>query len=144
MLPGPCDGHTVQQFKEVKVEPGQQVLRCPFWLRQLAPCVIYLLRLTKNGIDIRLDIQLLIEVIRIALISQRKLIPQIVKAVIDRGGGEHQDFGLNTGFYDSVHQPHIAVFFFTATAVCAISVSEIMAFVDDNQIVIPPVDAVNW
>ena len=49
---------------------------------------------------------------------------------------------LQAWFNDAVHQAHIEVFLVTAAAVRAVTVSEVVALINDYQIIIAPVDAV--
>ncbi len=84
--------------------------------------------------------QLLAEIFGLAFVSQRELIAQIIKAVIDRGGGQHQNFGFNALADNLIHQLLIAGF----TAFNGIVVAKIMRLIYDNQVIVTPVDAIQW
>ena len=82
--------------------------------------------------------QLLAEIFRVAFVSQRELVAQIIEAVIYRSSGQHQNLGFNALADDLVHQFLIAGF----PVLDGIVVSEIVRFIDDDQIIITPVNAV--
>ena len=143
MLSGPGNGHAVQHLEEIKVKPGEKRRRCPLLAWQPAPGIVDLLRLAKDCINIRFRVQFFVKFGWVPLISQGKLVAQIVKAVIDRRGGEHQDFCLNTWTDYTAHEAHISVFPLPTAGSSSIPVSEIMAFIDYHQVVVSPVDPVD-
>ena len=51
MLPRTCDGNTVQQLKEVKIQRPQQRIRGSLFWFQLAPCVKGFLRLLEDVLN---------------------------------------------------------------------------------------------
>ena len=51
MFPRTCDGHTVQQLKEVKIQCPQQRIRSSLFWFQLAPCVKGFLRLLEDVLN---------------------------------------------------------------------------------------------
>ena len=51
MLPRTCDGHTVQQLKEVEIQCPQQRIRGSLFWFQLAPCVKGFLRLLEDVLN---------------------------------------------------------------------------------------------
>ena len=143
MLSGTRNGYAIQYFKEIKIKLGEKSSCCTLFLRQFAPCVIYFLRLTENRIDIRFDVQLFVKFRWIAFIGKCQLIAKIVETVIYWCGGEHEYLGLNAWFDDSVHQSHIAILFFAAFTVGTVAISEVMAFINDDKVIISPVDSIN-
>lgn len=84
MLSGTCNGHAVQQLKEIKIQIPQKLVCCALLIWKLAPYIERLLRLPENFIDALGGTELLIHLCGIAFISKRKLIFQINKFVIDR------------------------------------------------------------
>ena len=83
-------------------------------------------------------------------VGQLQLVLEVVEAVVDRSGRKHQYLGLDTCTDNLLHQLLIAVFlawlilfnFVIQILVIHIAtITEIMALVDDNQIVVSPVDA---
>ena len=70
--------------------------------------------------------------------SQGKLILQVIEAVVDRRGRKHQDLRLDALLDDTIHQPLIACL----PVFEGIVIAEIVRFVDDDEIVVAPVDAV--
>ena len=143
MLSGTRNGYAIQYFKEVKIKLGKKIGGGTLFLRQFTPCVIYFLCLPENRIDIRLDIQLFVKFRRIAFIGKSQLITKIVEAVINWGCGKHKYLCLDTWFDDSVHQTHIAILFFATFTVGTIAISEVMAFIYDDKVIISPVDSIN-
>ena len=74
----------------------------------------------------------------IALIGQSQLISQVIKAIVDRCGRQHQYTGTGAGTNDLVHQVGVAVCL--AVVVNVAAVAEVVGFIDDHQIVGTPVD----
>jgi hypothetical protein len=71
------------------------------------------------------------------------LVAQILEVVVDRGGGKQHDLGFDAGLDDVFHQPlvtalpdDVAVFVALALGV----VAEVVGFVDDDQVVVAPVE----
>ena len=109
-------------------------------LVQLAPRIEGLLRLLEDVFKALRGIQPFVQVLGVALIGNGKLILQIHKTVIDRRGGEHQDFRLDAGADNLFHQLLIAVLL--RVAVRADTVAEVMGFVNDDQVIVAPVETV--
>ena len=143
VLPGPGDGHAVEDFKEVVVQARKQMIRRALRLGQLAPCVVDGLRLPEDRVDVRFRLQLPVDFLRVAAVGERQLVAQVVETVVDRGSRQHQDLCFHAGFDDAVHQPHVAVFLLAALAVRPVSVAEVVALVDDDKIIVAPVDPVD-
>ena len=145
MLARASDGHAVQNFKEIEVQPFQKICRCSLFFRQLAPGVVDLLSLAEHRVNICLCLELFIELCRISLIGQGQLVAKVIKTIVDGSGREHQHLGPDPGLDDSVHEPSIAVFpaVFQLMRSLARAVSEVMTFVDHHQVIVSPVDTVN-
>ena len=137
MLSGSGNGYAIQNFKEVKIKGTEQRIGGAFLYRKFAPGVERLLSLLKNILNGLLGIQLGIDVFGVAFIGNRKLIFQINKTVINRSSRKHQHLGFYTGADDSFHQFHVAVLH--GVAVRTDTVSEVVTFIDDNQVVVAPI-----
>ena len=86
-------------------------------------------------------------------VGQLQLVLQVVEAVIDRSGREHQHLGLDTSTNHPLHQLLVTVgFAFLARLnhfhiviqfliIDVSTIAEIMALVNDYQVVVAPVDA---
>ena len=82
-------------------------------------------------------------------VSQLQLVLQVAKTIVDRSCTEHQHFGLYAGTNHPVHQSLIAVFFllltifddvqFVIVFIYISAITEVVAFVYDNKVVIAPV-----
>ena len=83
-------------------------------------------------------------------VCQLQLVLQVVEAVVDRSGTQHQDFCLDSCSNYLVHQSLIAVFLLLFSIIQYIQViiliyitaiTEIVALVYDYQVVVTPVDS---
>ena len=99
--------------------------------------------MSENRINIRFDVQLFVKFRWIAFIGKGQLITKIVETVIYWCGREHKYLCLNAWFDDSVHQSHVAILFFAIFTVGAITISEVMAFIYDDKVIISPVDSID-
>ena len=88
--------------------------------------------LAKNHIDVRFGFEFLVELCRISLIGQAELIAQVVKTIVDGGGGEHEHLGGYARLDDAVHQTHIAIFLAFFQLMRPRTIAEVMAFVDHH------------
>ena len=136
MLAGTGDGHTVKQLEKVKIEHIENRRCRPLFRRQFRPVVEDFLRPAKYLIDIFGGIEFFIDFLRLPFVCQCKLVSQIGKAVIDRCGGEHENFCFDAGSDDFVHQLLIARLFIFETA----NIAKIVRFVDHHKVVVAPVD----
>ena len=75
---------------------------------------------------------------RFALVGERELIAEIVEAIVDRRSREHEDLRLHALANHPVEKLLVACL----VVLVGVVVSEVVRLVDDDQIVIPPVDAV--
>ena len=143
MLAGTGNGHAVQHFKKVEIQRAQQRIRRALFRFQLAPCVEGTLCLPKDFIDGLCRVQPLIHDVCIALISQRKLIAQVVETIVDRRCGQHQHLRFDARPDDLAHQYLIAVFPVALVRTgSALAVSEIVRLVDHDQVIVPPIQAI--
>jgi hypothetical protein len=83
-------------------------------------------------------LQLLAEVFGVAFVGQRQLVAQVVEAVVDRGGRQHQHLGLHALLDDLVHQLLVA----RLLVLVGVVVAEVVRLVDDHEVVVAPVDPV--
>ena len=137
MLAGACNGHGIQNLKKVEVEHTHQLLGCALAGGKLAPCVKLLLCRAEDFLHAAVGVQLVLPRAAVALIRQRQLVAQVIKAVVDRRGGKHQHTGARTGADDLVHQLGVAVGL--AVVVHIAAVAEVVAFVDHSKVVGCPV-----
>ena len=86
MLTGASNGNAVEDFKEVKTERFKQSFSGTIFRRKFGPAVKSSLRLTENIVKRACRFQFGIHLRRIPLVSECKLIAQVVEAVVDRGG----------------------------------------------------------
>ena len=71
-----------------------------------------------------------------------ELITEVFEVVVDRGGGKQQNLGANAGFDDVVHEPLVAAFADEVALVVTLAggvVAEVVRLVDDDEIVVAPV-----
>ena len=140
MPSGTCNRYAVQHLEEVKIQCPQQGIRRPCFRLQLTPCIKGFLCLTENLFNRFLCIELVIDILRVALVCQRQLILQIHKTVINRGGRQHEYLRLYACPDHLVHQLHITVLL--RICVGTGTVTEVMRLVDHDQIVISPVQTI--
>ena len=140
MLPGTGNRHAVQQFKKVEIQRLKQRLSSTFFNGELNPSIERFLRLTEDFVDPLRRSQLFIDLRGIAFISKSKLIFQINELVVDRRGGKHQDFCPYACPNHFIEQFQIAVFFCRFAGYFA-AVAEIMAFVNHDEVIIAPIQA---
>jgi hypothetical protein len=140
MLTRPGDRHAVQQLEEVEIQGVEDRRGCPFLRGQVRPSVEYGLGLAENLVDVLFGSQFDVELLGIPFISERELIPQIAEAIVDGRGREHQHFGLHPFPNHLVHQLLVAGF----TLLEGIVVAEVVGLVDHDQIVVAPIDTIEW
>ena len=138
MLAGTGNGHAVQQLEEVKAQRVQNGPYGPLLGWPLGPDVEGSLRTAKDLFHTAAAVQALAEVLGVAFVGQRQLVAQVAEAVVDRGGRQHQHFGLHTFPDDLAHQLLVACFLVLVDIV----VAEIVRLVDDHQVIVAPVDLI--
>ena len=138
MLARACDGHAVQQLEEVEVQRVQDGACGALCRGQPGPGVEGSLRATEDFFDALASLQLLAKRLRFAFVGQGELIPQVVEAVIDRRGRQHQHLGLHAFPDDLVHQLLVARLLVLVDVV----VAEVVRLVDDHKVIVAPVDPV--
>ena len=143
MSAGAGNGHAVQYFEEIKVQHIEQDLCGPPLRRKAAPFIEGLLRPAENLINGSAGIQLFIYLGRIPLIGQGQLVLQVDEPIVDRSGGEHQDLCADTCPDHFVHQFQIAVLFGVLAGDLS-AVAEVVALVNDHQIVVAPIQPIQF
>ena len=136
--------HLVEHAEEIHVETGGKRLGCSLVGIELLPFVERFLRMTKDVFDIGIKPKAFGPRARVALVRQRQLIAQVAKTIVHRRGGKHEHLGGYAVAHHSVEQALIAALF-DFLAVFGrfggiVAIAEIMALVDDNQVVCAPVD----
>ena len=66
------------------------------------------------------------------------MVSQVVEAVVHRGGRKHQHLGFHALLDNLVHQLLVAGFL----VLISIIVAEVVRLVDDNKVIVTPVDAI--
>ena len=100
--------------------------------------------LAENIVNGVLGFEKSVDVRGIALVGESKLILQVIKAVVDRRCRQHQYLCLDSGSNHFVHQLEITVLTWILVVLVGsnfASVAEVMAFINNNEVVVAPVDA---
>ena len=108
----------------------------------MCPGIVLCLSRAEDVLDGAIDIQLIVYEFLPALVSQLQLIFQVVEAIVDWCGREHQDFGPHAGADDLVHQSQVTVLAWVRVLlVCRYlpAVAEVMTLVDDDEIIVAPI-----
>ena len=140
---GAGDGHAVQHFEEIKVQHIEQGLCGPPLRRKTAPFIEGLLRPAEDLVNGGAGIQFLIDLGGVPLIGQGQLVLQVDEPIVDRGGGKHQDLCADACPDHFVHQFQIAVLFGVFTGDLS-AVAEVVALVNDHQIVVAPIQPIQF
>ena len=141
MFPGTSYGDTVQDFKKVEIQHLKQIFGCPICRFPFAPCVKGSLSIPENFVYRARSVQFFINEIRIAFIRQRQLVLQIIGSVIDWRCRKHQHLCFDTLSNHFIKQCKVTIFFFVILTECLSSIAEIMGLINDNQIIIAPVQS---
>ena len=136
MLAAARDGNAVQNNGKIDVELIQQIFRLALFGRLFAPCVEHPLRVAENRLHISAEFKFFAHFGIVAAISEQELVFQVVVAVIDGRCRKHQNFCFDAVLHDALHQKVVTGI---AVAPHRVVVAEIVAFVDDDQIVIAPI-----
>jgi len=141
MFAGTGDGDTVQEGEEIELQQLQQVFRRPLLALILAPFIEGRLGTAEDDIHRFSCIELVVDEGGIALIGQLELVPEVGEPVVHRCGGEHQDTGFHSFADDVVQQLEVAVLSSVIAGTRVITaISEVMALVDDDEIIIAPIE----
>ena len=141
MLAGTGNRNAVQQLKKVEVQHFEQIFGCAVTGLPFAPCIKCPLRISENFVDRTAGIELFVNIIGVSFISQGKLIFQVIEAVIDRRGGEHQHLCFHACSDDLFHQGYIAIVlgFFIRVFNQLAAVAEVVGFINHNKIIVAPI-----
>jgi len=129
------DGQQVQQLEVVEAKHFDQASRGAQVIIHIEPAIELLLRPPGGVVDAG-D----------ALVQQRSvdalggecdLIAQVGEPVVHRGGGQHQHARFDAGLDDAAHKPVVAGL---AAVLGGLLVAEVVRLVDDQQVVVAPVD----
>ena len=147
------DGNRIQQFKEIEVQFFKQALRGALFGLQLGPSVVCQLCRAEYIIYAAVDVKNLVDLLSMTFVCQLQLVLQVVEAVVDWSGTQHQNFCLDSCSDYLVHQSLIAVFLLLTIIqyiqvvsliiliIHITAITEIVAFVYDYQVVVTPVDS---
>lgn len=141
VLAGAGDGHTVEQLEELEVESVHDCGRRPFRRGQILPIVEGTLRPPERLFDALTATELVRQATRVAPTGERELVLQVQEAVVHRGCRQHQHLGLDTCPDHLVHQCAVAR---VGLTLCGgrVVVAKVVALVDDDEIVVAPVDLI--
>jgi hypothetical protein len=99
------DGDRIEQLEKVKIQRA----RIAWGVRSSGGSFDQALKAAcarrKIWSMLRSALELRFEGIGFAFVRQRQLILEVVEAVVDRSGGEHQHLGANTLLDDPIHEP---------------------------------------
>ena len=142
MLSGTGNSNRIKHFKEIEVQHLQQI-RCStlVWF-PFTPGIEGSLRIPEYLIDRTSGIQFFIDNISVSLVSQSDLVLQVIKSIIDRRCRKHQNLCFDTWANHSFQQFDISILLLVLSGVEFATIAEIMRFIDNDQIVILPVQAV--
>ena len=144
MLTRASNRHRVEHFKEIKTEAVEQCFCGSLLGWKFTPVIECSLCLTENIVNGVLCFEKSVDVRYVALVSESKLILQVIKAVVDRSSRQHQDFCLDSCSNHFVHQLEITVLAWVLVVLVGsdlTAVAEVVAFIDNYEVVVAPVDA---
>ena len=127
------DRHEVEQLEIVLVHHVDEALHRALGVGEVLPLVKDHLRAPQRRLDAR-D-ALLQKCVVLALRDERDLVLDVVHAVVHRRRGEHEHARLHAGLDDVFHEALVA----RHLVVRRVVVAEVVAFVDDEQVVVAPV-----
>ena len=79
----------------------------------------------------------------VAFGEEVNLVAQVAQVVVDRRGGEQENFGLDAALDDVVHEPLVAAFADEVAVLVALAgrvVAEVVRLVNDDEIEVAPVE----
>ena len=128
------DGEVVQQGEVVEAQHFHQVPGRAFGIVQVQPAVELGLGLARGLLDAGYAVLQQRRVV--AFRRKGNLVAQVSQPVVDGCGRQHQHAGLDAFLDDLAHQPVIARLVALARRLL---VAEVVAFVNDHQVVVAPV-----
>ena len=134
VLAGTGDGQQVEQLEVVEAEHVQETWRLALGVLQSEPAIELKLRLANRCLDAGNAVVVQRRVVRLG--DEGDLVLEVGEAVVDRRGRKHEDAGLHALLDDA---PHEAVVAGLAVIVRGL-VAEVVGFVDDDEVVVAPVD----
>ena len=134
MLSRAGDGEHVEQLEIVEPEHIHEAGGPPVSLSQIKPPVKLTLGLTDRGFDAGDAMTGKSHIVPFR--HEGDLILQVSKPVVDRRRRQHQHLGLHPGLDDPLHQMVVA----GIPILMGRLVPEVMRLVDDDEIVIAPID----
>ena len=108
----------------------------------MRPLVVLRLCRAEDVFNRTVNIKFVVDERLLALVSELQLVLQVVEAVVDRSSRKHEHLRFHSSANHLVHQTQVAVF--TRVLIVLVggylaTVAEIVALVDDNQIIIAPI-----
>ena len=137
------DGQFVQQFEKRGTQFFQQVFGFALAGLFLRPDGERLLRGGERVLQAA-DADGILECGVLAFGEEVNLVAQVAQVVVDRRGGEQEDFGFDAALDDVVHQPLVAALADEVAFLVALAggvVAEVVRFVNDDEIEVAPVES---
>ena len=145
-----CDADSVEEAKEVGVEHLDQTRAPALRLRLPGPgreSPLRCLRRLQDGIEVK-AFRAAEEAVGLRFTrdvpsgNEGDLVPEVAKVAVDRSGGQHEDFRVDSAAHDVLHQLLVARLShgLAVNLSAAGVVPEVVGFVDDDEVVVPPVD----
>ena len=104
--------------------------------------VILHLGRTEDFFDGSLHVEFVVDQTLVTLVGQLQLVLQVIEAIVDWCGTQHQHLRTHTSPNHLVHQAQIAVFAWVLVILIRghlATIAEVVALVNDNQVVVAPV-----
>ena len=135
---GAGDGDAVEQAEEVEAQTTQQGLCRARFRRLFAPVTIGTLHLREDFPYARLGREFPVYIRGVPLVGQRELVLEVAETVVDRRRREHEHLRLDAALHDVVQETQVAVL--PAAVDVAVAVAEVVRLVDDDEVVVLPVE----
>ena len=134
VLSRPRDRQHVEQLEIVEAQHVHQARRAPFGFRQVEPAIELRLGLADRRLDAGDAMPDQRQII--AFGHEGDLVFEVGEPVIDRRRGQHQYLGFHARLDDPLHQVVVA----GVAVLMRRLVSEVVGLVDDDEIVVSPID----
>ena len=103
------DSDRIEHLEEIETEHPKEPFSVALFVGKFCPDVISLLRLAEDVVDRSVGVEQRIHPLGVAFVGQLQLVFEVVEAVVDGSGREHQHFGFHSGTNHLVHQAQVTV-----------------------------------
>ena len=137
------DGDRIKHFEEIEAEHPKEPFGVALFVGEFCPDVISLLCLAEDVVDRSVGVEQRVHSLGVAFVGQLQLVFEVVEAVVDGCGREHQHLGLHSGTNHLVHQAQITVLARVIVVIVPCdfaAVAEVVRLINDHQVIIAPVD----